>query len=145
MSPFHPSSQTHLASRQYVSLHSASQVPWPLQCSLFVPSAVEHAHKLHAASQSFHLRKSLQLDFLSWWKHEAATGSLSLVLVHFPMTYFWNKGKMLDLNILINWLITYFLFKFFLYQPLKQFGPQIPQFPCPVIWVPVESTFVEHQ
>jgi hypothetical protein len=55
-SPAHPSSQTHVAPEQVVEEQDAEHVPWPLQCSLFVPDAVLQLHRLQELSQSFHLR-----------------------------------------------------------------------------------------
>ena len=52
-SPLYPELQLHLALLQVLLSQVASHTPFPLQCSFspFFPSPVEHAHRLHAASQ----------------------------------------------------------------------------------------------
>ena len=45
-----------LALEHLFLVQSASHFPCPLQCPLVVPDAVEHSHKLHSLSQSFHNR-----------------------------------------------------------------------------------------
>ena len=64
--PPQPESQLHFAPVHPLSVQLAVHVPWPLQCSLSANPAfallVEQAHRLHALSQAFILKKSLH-DF----------------------------------------------------------------------------------